>query len=98
MFGKRNVDAWQGQQVGRRQPTGGRRGGLCVGALGGSGRRGQREGSPNGQGKQGGAAGTPEEVYRSPAMEQIFGILPDLSSLRAPTEKRTAGEEGTAWN
>ena len=44
------------------------------------------------------AAGTPEEVYRSPAMEQIFGILPDLSSLRAPTEKRTAGEEGTAWN
>ena len=28
----------------------------------------------------------------------IFGILPDLSSLRAPTEKRTAGEEGTAWN
>ena len=44
------------------------------------------------------AAGTPEEVYRSPAMEQIFGILPDLSSLHAPTEKRTAGEEGTAWN
>ena len=31
------------------------------------------------------AAGTPEEVYRSPAMEQIFGILPDLSSLHAPT-------------
>lgn len=44
------------------------------------------------------AAGTPEEVYRSPAMEQIFGILPDLSSLRAPTEKRTPGEEGTTWN
>ena len=44
------------------------------------------------------AAGTPETVYRSPAMEQIFGILPDLSRLRAPTEEHGEGEEETEWN
>ena len=57
VLGKRDVDAWQGQQVGGRLPLGRRRGNLRVLSLGGDGWRGQHEGGPGGQGKQGGTNG-----------------------------------------
>lgn len=43
------------------------------------------------------AAGTPSEVFASPAMERLFGILPDLRHLHRRAEEH-GGEEAAAWN
>ena len=42
------------------------------------------------------AAGTPSEVFASPHMERIFGILPDLRRLHRYAVD--GGEEAAAWN
>jgi len=42
------------------------------------------------------AAGTPAEVFESPLMERIFGILPDLRHLDA--QAADAEKEEHAWN
>ena len=42
------------------------------------------------------AAGTPSEVFASPHMERIFGILPDLRHLH--TYAKDGEEEAAVWN
>ena len=44
------------------------------------------------------AEGPPSEVFVHPAMERIFGILPDVSRLQSRAKETEAQEGEGEWN